>query len=81
MLGSPLGMFGAVYFEEPYIRSKLPTCEEFYNLFHPSDVVANRVEPLIKLYEYPETTAQSPAYPRKKSGSFFEVVRKDVSHL
>lgn len=74
-------MFGAVYFEQPYIRSKLPTCDEFYNLFHPSDVVANRVEPLIKLYEYPEAQAKSPYYPRKKSGSFFEVVRNDVTHL
>ena len=48
LFGSPLGLFGAVYFEEPYIRSKLPTCDEFYNVFHPSDLVANRVEALIK---------------------------------
>lgn len=47
-------MFGSVYFEEPYIRAKLPTCDKFFNLFHPSDLVANRIEPLIKSFEYPE---------------------------
>ena len=54
LLGSPLGMFGSVYFEEPYVRAKLPTCDKFFNLFHPSDLVANRIEPLIKTFEYPE---------------------------
>lgn len=63
-------MFGAVYFEEPYIRSKLPTCEEFFNLFHPSDLIANRIEPLIKRYEYPDHNSRS-----FKVGSFVEVAR------
>ena len=53
-MGSPLGLFASVYFEETFIRSKLPTVDEFYNMFHPHDLVANRVEPLIKKYEYPD---------------------------
>ena len=61
LFGSPLGLFGAVYFEEPYIRSKLPTCDEFYNVFHPSDLVANRLEPLIKQYDYPDYKSERPS--------------------
>jgi len=68
-------MFGAVYFEEPYIRSKLPTCDEFFNLFHPSDLIANRIEPLIKRYEYPDSGSQ-----HQRQGSFFEMAR-GVSHV
>ena len=56
-------MFGAVYFEEPYIRSKLPTVDDFFNLFHPSDLIANRLEPLIKFYEYPETFSRRRSVP------------------
>eukprot|EP00354_Favella_ehrenbergii_P002495 CAMPEP_0170459652 /NCGR_PEP_ID=MMETSP0123-20130129/6270_1 /TAXON_ID=182087 /ORGANISM="Favella ehrenbergii, Strain Fehren 1" /LENGTH=71 /DNA_ID=CAMNT_0010724311 /DNA_START=1567 /DNA_END=1782 /DNA_ORIENTATION=- len=66
-------MFAAVYFEESFIRSKLPTVEEFYNVFHPSDLVANRVEPLVKNYEYPDL---KPA----KAGSIFSLER-GVSHI
>jgi len=73
LFGSPLGMFGAVYFEEPFIRSKLPTVDEFYNVFHPSDLVANRLEPLIKRYEYPD-------HRHAGKGSFFSVAR-GVSHV
>ena len=47
LFGSPLGLFGAVFFEEPFIRSHLPTVDEFFNVFHPSDMVANRLEPVI----------------------------------
>lgn len=54
VVGSPLGLFAAVYNEESFIRSKLPTCQEFFNCFHPSDLIANRLEPLIKRYEYPD---------------------------
>ena len=52
LLGSPLSMFVTCYFEENYIRSNLPTCENFYNVFHPSDLIANRIEPLIKEHTY-----------------------------
>jgi len=58
LLGSPLGMFAAVYFEESFVRSKLPTVDEFYNCFHPTDLVANRIEPLVKRYEYPDGSAR-----------------------
>lgn len=52
MLGSPVGMFCSVYSEEAFVRSQLPTCANFYNLFHPSDLVAYRIEPLIRNYVY-----------------------------
>ena len=65
-------MFAAVYFEESFIRSKLPTVEEFYNVFHPSDLVAARIEPLVKSYEYPDKL------PNKRS--IFSLER-DVSRI
>ncbi|AWP14327.1 putative SEC23-interacting protein [Scophthalmus maximus] len=47
-LGSPIGMFltvrGLEKIEETY---QLPTCKRFFNIYHPLDPVAYRVEPLI----------------------------------
>lgn len=45
LLGSPLGCYSAV--RHAKILPKLPTVEDFYSIFHPSDVVAYRVEPLV----------------------------------
>ena len=77
-LGSPLGMFAAVYYEENFVRSKLPTCDDFYNLFHPSDLIAYRIEPLLKRYEYPDNQ-RTDCLRGRDQGSFFENAR-DVSH-
>ena len=52
LFGSPLGMFVTTYFEESYVRDRLPTCEDFYNVFHPSDCIAYRLEPLVRHYNY-----------------------------
>ncbi|KAJ8418221.1 hypothetical protein AAFF_G00139300 [Aldrovandia affinis] len=47
-LGSPIGMFltvrGLERIEETY---QLPTCSGFFNIYHPLDPVAYRMEPLI----------------------------------
>uniref|UniRef100_A0A7N6B1N8 SEC23 interacting protein n=1 Tax=Anabas testudineus TaxID=64144 RepID=A0A7N6B1N8_ANATE len=47
-LGSPIGMFltvrGLEKIEETY---QLPTCKRFYNIYHPLDPVAYRIEPMI----------------------------------
>ncbi|XP_034465075.1 SEC23-interacting protein [Hippoglossus hippoglossus] len=47
-LGSPIGMFltvrGLETIEESY---QLPTCKGFFNIYHPLDPVAYRIEPLI----------------------------------
>ncbi|XP_056113026.1 SEC23-interacting protein isoform X1 [Rhinichthys klamathensis goyatoka] len=47
-LGSPIGMFltvrGVEKIEESY---QLPTCKGFFNIYHPLDPVAYRIEPLI----------------------------------
>ncbi|XP_036402984.1 LOW QUALITY PROTEIN: SEC23-interacting protein [Megalops cyprinoides] len=47
-LGSPIGMFltvrGLERIEESY---QLPTCRGFFNIYHPLDPVAYRIEPLI----------------------------------
>ncbi|KAJ0067250.1 hypothetical protein NL108_015123 [Boleophthalmus pectinirostris] len=47
-LGSPIGMFltvrGLERIEENY---HLPTCKGFFNIYHPLDPVAYRIEPLI----------------------------------
>lgn len=48
LLGSPVACFTAMYAKEQYIRDKLPTVENFYNIYHPSDLVAYRIEPIIK---------------------------------
>ena len=46
--GSPIGLFitirGIDALEEDFV---LPTCPSFFNIFHPLDLVAYRVEPLI----------------------------------
>ncbi|XP_038593668.1 SEC23-interacting protein isoform X2 [Micropterus salmoides] len=47
-LGSPIGMFltvrGLEKIEETY---QLPTCKRFFNIYHPLDPVAYRIEPMI----------------------------------
>ncbi|KAK1905403.1 SEC23-interacting protein [Dissostichus eleginoides] len=47
-LGSPIGMFltvrGLEKIEEAY---QLPTCKGFFNIYHPLDPVAYRIEPMI----------------------------------
>ncbi|XP_041921612.1 SEC23-interacting protein isoform X3 [Alosa sapidissima] len=47
-LGSPIGMFltvrGLERIEETY---QLPTCKRFFNIYHPLDPVAYRIEPMI----------------------------------
>lgn len=48
MLGSPVSCFVSLYNKEQYIRDHLPTCDNFYNIYHPSDLVAYRIEPIIK---------------------------------
>ncbi|KAL2083637.1 hypothetical protein ACEWY4_021410 [Coilia grayii] len=48
-LGSPIGMFltvrGLESIEENY---QLPTCKGFFNIYHPLDPVAYRIEPMIR---------------------------------
>lgn len=61
-LGSPLGLFASVYAKENFIKAALPTCRNFYNLYHPSDLIAYRVEPVIKISkEEPDPTDVRPA--------------------
>jgi len=47
LLGSPLGLFKSVYSEEDYIRNELPRCKQIYNVYHPADLIAYRIEPLL----------------------------------
>lgn len=47
-LGSPISMFLAVRgVSELGIKFQLPTCDNMYNIFHPFDPVAYRIEPLV----------------------------------
>lgn len=47
-LGSPIGMFVTVRgIDELGLDFKLPTCERFFNIFHPYDPVAYRIESLV----------------------------------
>jgi hypothetical protein len=47
LLGSPLGMFLSVYYQEDFVVNQLPKCKKIYNVFHPSDLIAYRIEPLL----------------------------------
>ncbi|XP_065852193.1 phospholipase SGR2-like isoform X2 [Euphorbia lathyris] len=58
-VGSPLGVFlalrnvrigigkGKAYWEEDNIIEEMPACQRMFNIFHPFDPVAYRVEPLV----------------------------------
>lgn len=47
-LGSPIGMFVTIRgIDKLGMDFKLPTCEGFYNIFHPYDPVAYRLEALV----------------------------------
>ncbi|XP_057503098.1 phospholipase SGR2 isoform X1 [Actinidia eriantha] len=58
-VGSPLGVFlalrnsrigigkGQDYWEEENISEEMPACRQMFNIFHPFDPVAYRIEPLI----------------------------------
>lgn len=47
--GSPIGMFIKVRGQELLSTYRLPTCRRFFNIFHPYDPVAYRMEPLIDI--------------------------------
>ena len=53
LLGSPLALYCSIYNRELYVRDKLPRCGAFYNIFHPSDLIAYRIEPLIRQHPQP----------------------------
>ncbi|GAA0143019.1 phospholipase [Lithospermum erythrorhizon] len=58
-VGSPLGVFlslrnvrigigeGHDYWEEENINEEMPACRQMFNIFHPFDPVAYRIEPLV----------------------------------
>ncbi|KAK8463648.1 hypothetical protein PHAVU_011G002700 [Phaseolus vulgaris] len=58
-VGSPLGVFlalrnirigigkGQEYWEQENIREEMPACRQLFNIFHPYDPVAYRIEPLV----------------------------------
>ncbi|XP_016892900.1 SEC23-interacting protein isoform X2 [Cynoglossus semilaevis] len=62
-LGSPIGMFltvrGLEKIEETY---HLPTCKGFFNIYHPLDPVAYRIEPMI----YPDLDLKPVLVPHHK---------------
>jgi len=49
-LGSPLGLFLTITDGEFYTLDKEGFCQAFYNIFHPNDLVAYRIEPMIENY-------------------------------
>ncbi|KAL3513354.1 hypothetical protein ACH5RR_026071, partial [Cinchona calisaya] len=65
-VGSPLGVFlslrnvrigigkGKNYWEEDNITEEMPACRQMFNIFHPFDPVAYRIEPLV-CKEYVDT--------------------------
>lgn len=48
LLGSPVALFKSLMGKEFYIRDLLPTCDNFFNVYHPADLIAYRIEPIIK---------------------------------
>lgn len=62
-LGSPIGMFLTVRgISELSENFSFPTCNKFFNIFHPFDPVAYRIEPLIN----PEITLKPMQVPHYK---------------
>ncbi|EWM26478.1 triglyceride lipase [Nannochloropsis gaditana] len=47
-LGSPVGMFLCVREQELSVSFRFPTAKRFFNVFHPFDPVAYRLEPLLQ---------------------------------
>ncbi len=76
MLGSPLASFVTLVNDERFVRSKLPTCCEFYNIYHPLDLVAYRIEMLIEPYNY-ETTPNGTVVRKTEEGEKLNLVGKD----
>ena len=67
-LGSPIALFNAVRgINALGANFKLPTCPKFFNIFHPYDPVAYRVESLI-----------DPEYATLRPGAFWRVFSKII---
>ena len=50
LVGSPLGIFVSVYNEENFITQQgIQTAKGLYNIFHPQDLIAYRIEPLFNI--------------------------------
>lgn len=47
VMGSPIGLFNTVRGIDTSVDFELPTCKRVFNIFHPLDPVAYRLEPLI----------------------------------
>ncbi|XP_063065946.1 phospholipase DDHD2 [Engraulis encrasicolus] len=66
-LGSPIGMFltvrGLKRIQPSYC---LPTCNSFYNIYHPYDPVAYRIEPLVAPEAVDMPPVQMPHYKGRK---------------
>lgn len=73
-LGSPIGMFltvrGLTHIGPDF---KLPNCSNFFNIFHPFDPVAYRVEPLI----HPHVTLRPLVIPHHKGRKRLHLELKD----
>ncbi|XP_063704693.1 SEC23-interacting protein isoform X2 [Culicoides brevitarsis] len=77
-LGSPISMFVTVRgISELGQNYRLPTCEGFFNIFHPYDPVAYRFEPLI----YPEMSKVNPVLiPHHKGRKRMHLELKETMH-
>ncbi|XP_062410803.1 phospholipase DDHD2 [Sardina pilchardus] len=66
-LGSPIGMFLTVRgLKRIEPRYSLPTCKSFYNVYHPYDPVAYRIEPLVLAGGVELPPVQIPHYKGRK---------------
>ncbi|TNV82016.1 hypothetical protein FGO68_gene6477 [Halteria grandinella] len=63
LLGSPLGLFVSIYNDENFINQQgLPTTKKIYNVFHPQDLIAYRIEPLFLKSIVPIPDEESPPH-------------------
>ena len=73
-LGSPIGMFLTVRgLDHIGVDFQLPNCSNFFNIFHPFDPVAYRVEPLI----HPHVQARPVVIPHHKGRKRLHLELKD----
>ncbi|CAF1101258.1 unnamed protein product [Brachionus calyciflorus] len=73
-LGSPIGMFLTVRGQEQVgIDYKLPTCDSFFNIFHPFDPISYRFEPLVN----PDVILKPVLMPHHKGRKRMHLVETD----
>jgi hypothetical protein len=81
-LGSPIGMFSVVADIPMKLPDKEGYCQNFFNVFHPNDLIAYRIEPLIP--DFPNLNPEELPYIKNdgfKSHTKKKIVKDKISDI